>query len=204
MDNQISTSLDDRIKAALESIGNHNLEPEYITRKVLRILDYAKNKEQDADKLSRVEQDVLNIFGHVYEFDKHFNLAESVGDHMAPMAIKMTQDLIKEHNCKTIQEKSLVEIIVNAFCRSLGLSRRLMHCMSGDSVKISSDHTNYYNFLSKEIDKANRQYLTALTTLQQLKSPSLKVTLKAETAIVGQNQQFNSIATPQDENNKTN
>lgn len=140
----------------------------------------------------------------MHEFDKHFLLAESIPSKFAAMAIKMSKSLIREYNCTTTLEKSLVEIIVNAFCRSLQLSRSLMNSIARDSVPIEQNYVNYYNLLSKELDKANRQYLTALTTLQQLKSPSLKVTLKAETAIVGQNQQFNSITPLQDENNKVN
>ena len=41
---------------------------------------------------------------------------------------------------------------------------------------------------SKELDRANRHYLTVLQALRTIKEQPLKITLKANTAIIGQNQ----------------
>lgn len=182
-----------------------NIEPRTIDERAINILakmDEADEKEKD--RLSKKHNFLLDQFVRMHEFEKHFLLAESVNTKFAAMSIKMTQDLMKEYNCTTTLEKSLVEIIVNAFCRSLNLSAQLTTVLSRHSIGIEQSHINLYNFLGKELDRANREYLTALSTLQQIKSPSIKVNLKAETAIVGQNQQFNSINSNQNENNKAN
>ena len=42
-----------------------------------------------------------------------------------------------------------------------------------------------------ELDRANRQFLTALQTLKQIKAPQLEVNVETKTAFVAQNQQFN-------------
>ena len=74
--------------------------------------------------------------------------------------------------------------------------------ISGDRP-ITNELNNYYNFLSKEIDRAQRQYITGLQTLKQLKSPSLPVTIKTTTAYIAENQQVNSVTQPNnDEINK--
>jgi hypothetical protein len=46
--------------------------------------------------------------------------------------------------------------------------------------------------MSKELDRANRQFITALTTLKQMKTPSIEINVTAKTAFVGKNQQFNA------------
>jgi len=42
--------------------------------------------------------------------------------------------------------------------------------------------------MSKEIDRAMRHYLTAIQVLNTMNQPKLQLTLKADTAVVGQNQ----------------
>ena len=53
--------------------------------------------------------------------------------------------------------------------------------------------------ISKELDRANRQFITALTTLKQIKAPSLEINVKTKAAFVAQNQQLN--VNPTDKNN---
>ena len=57
------------------------------------------------------------------------------------------------------------------------------------------------NVLSKEMDRANRQALTAFQTLVSLKQPPMKFQIKAEQAYLAQNQQFN-VATKAKEANE--
>ncbi len=180
-----------------------SIEPSNIDRRAIRLLEKMDNASpEEKEQLSKKHDELLHQFVRMHEFEKHFLLAESLPPKYAAMSIKMTQSLIKEYNCNTTLEKSLVEIIVSAFCRSLHFSTSLSSIIRGE-VTVEPNYVNYYNFLSKENDKAHRQYLTALSTLQQIKSPQLRVSLKAETAIVGQNQQFNSVS-PNNENNKPN
>ena len=56
--------------------------------------------------------------------------------------------------------------------------------------------------LSKEVDKAHRQLIMALTTLKQIKNPPVEFNVKAKTAFLAQNQQINAVNNPvqQDEN----
>ena len=53
--------------------------------------------------------------------------------------------------------------------------------------------------MSKHIDRANRQFITALTTLKQIKMPSLAISVKTKAAFVAQNQQLN--VNPSNKNN---
>lgn len=182
-----------------------SLEPSIIDKRAMEILEEMDNvNKNEKDRLSKKYNTLLDQFVRMHEFEKHFLLAESVHSKFAAMSLKMTQSLINEYSCTTTLEKSLVEIIVNAFCRSLHLSAQFTAVVGRDSIRVEQNYVNLYNFLGKELERANREYLTALSTLQQLKSPTMKINLKAETAIVGQNQQFNSNNHHSNENNKTN
>lgn len=180
-----------------------SIEAYEIDSKAIQLLEDIENAdEKDRARLQEQNAETIDQFIKLHEFDKHFLLAESLPQKYRAMSVEMAKSLIREHNCTTTTEKSLVEVIVSTFCRVLHIGSLMSAELDGGSIPLNQNFINYFNFLSKELDKANRQYLTALTTLQQLKSPPMKVSLKAQTAIVGQNQQFNSIEKDQNENNK--
>ena len=182
-----------------------DIEPQSINNKVNKIFERIDSSDnQKGPFLTPSELDLLDQFIRMHEFEKHLLLTESLPDKFSSMAINMAKSIIAEYKCTNTVEKSLVEIIVNSFCRSLYLSSILVVVLEQKTVQIEQNFTNYYKFIGKELDKANREYLTAITTLHQLKSPNIQVNLKADTAILGQNQQFNSHTGTNNENNKTN
>ena len=67
-------------------------------------------------------------------------------------------------------------------------------------LSISSEKNGYLAILSKELDRAHRQLITALTTLRQIKNPPIEFNVKAKTAFVAQNQQINAINNPIQQN----
>lgn len=126
-----------------------------------------------------------------YGLDSHIPLEETADEKYRPLIAEFSYQLIREYDCKTSGEKALAELVVSAYARILLYSQRLNGAMSGESTKISKQCIEYYLMLSKELDRANRHFITALTTLKQLKTPSLEISVKAKTAFVAQNQQLN-------------
>jgi hypothetical protein len=57
---------------------------------------------------------------------------------------------------------------------------------------VSSEINGYCAVMSKELDRANRHYLSALATLKQLKSPPFQIQVRTQNAFVAQNQQINT------------
>lgn len=162
------------------------IEPKLIASKAIRIIEkYDNTTDAEKEQLASKHSKLLDQFIRIHEFEKHILLAESLPAKYGSLSIKMTDSIIAEYSCSTTLEKSLVEIIVSSFCRSLYLSTLLSNILNRESVPVEQNFVNHYNFIGKELDRANREYLTALTALQQLKSPRLNVNLKADTAIVG-------------------
>ena len=63
--------------------------------------------------------------------------------------------------------------------------KNMLGCAACNRARIEQQH---YQTLGKELDRANRHYLTAIQTLRLMKQAPLQITVKANTAIVGQNQ----------------
>jgi hypothetical protein len=104
-------------------------------------------------------------------------------------AREMLKTMIVELNCSNETERALAELAVNAYVRVIDNSRRLNN--EYESREITPNRNVYIANLSKQIDRANRQYLSAIMTLRQLKSPTVEMTIKANTAFVSHNQQVN-------------
>lgn len=109
----------------------------------------------------------------------------------------MLDGIEEEYDCKTASEYALAELVASSYVRSLETSQELISCRDQINGIIGlREKTEYCSMLSKELDRANRQFTNAILTLKQLKTPSMTLNVKAKNAFVGQNQQFNTFNEP--------
>jgi hypothetical protein len=120
--------------------------------------------------------------------DTKVQLAESVGNDYRSMAMDFADQLIAEYDCKTSSEKALAQVTANAFVRTLEYSNTMETCRD-KTVKL--DLFGFYSIIGKELDRANRHFLSSLMTLRQMKLPAFKINVTANTAFVAENQQVN-------------
>lgn len=126
----------------------------------------------------------LRIMG----LDTKVQLAESVGNDYRSMAMDFADQLIAEYDCKTSSEKALAQVTANAFVRTLEYSNTMETCRD-KTVKLNL--FGFYSIIGKELDRANRHFLSSLMTLRQMKLPAFKINVTANTAFVAENQQVN-------------
>jgi len=174
-DVKIPGDLDNSLKKLCD-----NILPKYL---------YGKGKEKETAQ--KQFQDVVIEAMFSLETETHAGLMASFSQQYRGMAKEMTIKLIKENSCDTHTEKMLAEVIANSFVRTIENSKRLNGCMDVAEY-ISDERTRYLTYLSKQIDRSHRQYLTALTTLKQLKAPSIEMNIKTTNAFVAHNQQINA------------
>lgn len=122
--------------------------------------------------------------------ETHAALSSTVSEPIRPLVMTFAQELESEYRCKTVSERALVEVIVGAYARVIDYSATLREIK--DIGYISHEKNGYYSLVSKELDRANRQFLAALQTLRQLKAPPIQFNVKARTAFIAQNQQLNA------------
>lgn len=144
-----------------------------------------KIKSKALEKHDVVSRKVLSSIGTL----SHFNLMETFTERYQLLAYDLSEKMYAEYDCKNETERMLVEIIVNSYIRTLDNSRRLNNEFEGR--EITQNRNVYIANLSKQLDRANRQYLQALLTLKQLKTPSLELKINATNAFLSNNQQVN-------------
>lgn len=120
------------------------------------------------------------------EFQNGVLLVLTIPEEYRTFAIDLLRKLQKEFNCSTTSEQATAELITVNYIRTLNIQSRIYQCL--DLKEITDLRLNFLSIMSKELDRANRHYLTALQTLRMLKQPSLQVNIKTNTAIVGNNQ----------------
>ena len=148
------------------------------------------NEKEQKEAREVLNTRVLEIM-RALENDTHVVLMESFNHEYRGLAKEFSTNLIKDYDCNTYAEKALAEIITNAYIRILDNSRRLNNDIGGPGLPINDIKTRYIAMISKQIDRASRQFITALTVLNQMKTPFIEVNIKAKTAFVSQNQQVN-------------
>jgi hypothetical protein len=122
--------------------------------------------------------------------DTHVPLAESVSSRYSSLAVTFCRDLIAEYNCKTVSEKATAQLVANAYVRVMEYSRKMEY--GRNLTDIGEAINGHYSMIGKELDRANRHYISALAMLKQLKSPPFQIQVTTKNAFVAQNQQINS------------
>lgn len=122
-------------------------------------------------------------------FENDYSLIETIDEKYRPMAVELRRQLIKDFDCKTYSEKVLVDTVTSGYMRHLRSAKVYNNILAkGTLDKLGCD---ILSTMGKEMDRAQRQLMTALQTLVNLKRPPLKVQVKAQNAFVAQNQQLN-------------
>ncbi len=156
----------------------------YIDKLLIRFKSGANDVKFNAEFKKKITEALV-----VVSLDTHYELAQTVSPRIQPLVIDFARQIITDYGCNTASEKALAEVIAGAYSRILEYSAVLNKLTLDDHVSFIL--TNHYSMISKELDRANRHFISALATLQQIKSPSIEVQVKAKTAFISQAQQFN-------------
>lgn len=144
-------------------------------------------------------QKLLSDATMILGLDNHHPLVQAIKADYRPLAIEFANNLVDEYNCKTPSEKALIHTVVNSYIRLVDDSRRYQNCSDAGEY-ISIERTKHLAMLSKQMDRANRQLISAITALRQLKSPPIQISVKTNTAFIAQNQQLNNNSTTNETN----
>lgn len=140
--------------------------------------------------LNDEELKFLNEVFYSIGIDSGFHLMEITPEKLQGLITDLRGNLIKEFNCTTYTEKILVDTIINAYIRNLNYSKRLL--TATELGKANSNINSFIKEMSKEVDRANRHFLSSLQALKEIKQPELKVNIKTNTAFFGEKQEFNN------------
>lgn len=146
-----------------------------------------KGAKETATGKFQIEPD-SNVFKALtlLEFDNGVLMTTVLSDQYKTLAIDMSRQLQVEYDCKTVSEKATAELVAINYCRTLEIQRRVNNLL--DKNGLSRIDLEFLSIMSKELDRANRHYLSAVQTLKLLRLPQLQLNIKTDTTIVGNNQ----------------
>lgn len=134
--------------------------------------------------------DLIRTYREAKSLDTCEHFLNGIDTEFHGMAILMFRELSEEFKVKSAQDKAYLQMAISAFClfqSNMVLIRKWKHV-----AHKSREKSAYVSMLTKQADCAFRQYQVILQHLEVKKRPPLHISVKAQNAIVGQNQQFNS------------
>jgi hypothetical protein len=146
---------------------------------------FTESKELSDDQKT---EEVVKM-GYRYGLETKIPLWESVDRRYASMATNFSQNLCDEYKCISPSEKAMAQVAANAYTRVMEYSNTLEKFRANENL--SEDLSSLCGSISKELDRANRQFISALNMLRQMKMPALRVNIKTNNAFIAKNQQFN-------------
>lgn len=148
----------------------------------------------------------------INEFNNGLLMCESVLDLFKTFAIDLMRKLQQEYNCQATSEKATAELAAMEYVRILELEWRMSESLTSQqglarAHTCGSNNSSFspvktccacnravielkiYENLGRELDRATRNYLNAVQTLKMMNQQPFQINVKANTAVVGQNQQ---------------
>ena len=179
--------------SSLKQIGLHSYAQE-LEKDILPKLMYGTEEEKikAKERLEKRESKFLRAL----ESETHVALMESFDEKHHGWLLELTAKTIKEYNCTTEVEKSLASLIASSHVRIVDNSKRLNeHLNYNNSYSYTQNEIRHFEALSKQIERAHRQFLSAVMALKHLKTPQIEMNIKAQTAYISEKQQINLTET---------
>jgi len=176
----------------LDDLKKHFSTPFIGEKRRLREFDELDKLEKATKEQESKRKELFIELALLHGLDNGIILQNIVSDtKFANGLVKIRQDLIGEHQCKTASEFMLADRIVTAYWRGMRYEMYLNRLIEKEPDKFSFDEFKIKTLkeLHKGIELSNRQFETGLTILKNLKQPRLNVKVTADNAYVAQNQQ---------------
>jgi len=167
------------------------------TTKILVVLDkdikdYVDLKDgAEKDKRLKEINEKYSTATYIFALDNHYAAVDTVKKEYKPMVIEIANQFIAEYHCTGASEKALAELAASAYARYIQYSSSFQSIANIEWL--SSEKNGLYANYSKEVDRAHRQFMMAISTLKQMKSPAPQINVRTNTAFVAQNQQVNAV-----------
>lgn len=160
-------------------------DPSIVLENSLKELSKAKGKMTSIDQKSATFKAMT-----LSEFENGTLMTYVVPEQYRTFALKLSRELQEEFICVSSGEKAIAELAAVNYIRTLEIQNRINSYLALGSI--TDMGVRYLEVLSKELDRAQRHYISSFQTLKTLRQPVFQLNLKADTAVVGQNQMVQS------------
>lgn len=192
------TFTSEEAKSIVLDIFREQSDPEEIFKEIARnllpqlISGTPKESERAKEWIFGRSEEAVMTMGLTH----HYHLIGTVDKSYAALVLSMVRQIEKEYDCKTAIEKMLAEQITMAHIKVVAHSAVYQDWLGIVGKQGTGIEAHELEALSRQIDRAQRQFLSSLTALRQLKQPQMEVKIVARNAFVAQNQQVNTVPRP--------
>jgi hypothetical protein len=151
--------------------------------RVLALSHFNAEYEVCRGDLNKMDPETISSAIHATGVDSLTMLAKGYVRDDRTYILALAEQFIEEYDCKKASEKATAQLAARAFTNVMVLSFQIS--------EIDTKEVGQYNALSKELDRANRQYIQAIKLLRTLKQPNITVNVKTNEAYFAHNQQIN-------------
>ncbi len=125
------------------------------------------------------------------EFEMSVLMVTGLTEEMRTFAQKLSLDYQERYKCDDVTRKSLAELSAFNYCRILDTQKRIQSYLNGGSF--TDIGVKYIAVLSKELDRAERHYLTSMQALEIGLQQPLSVSIRTNTANIANQQAIQQI-----------
>ena len=167
-------------------------DPDYVFRTVMKNLS---DLPDDVGSGPTVE---CYIHGEMYDLlmatgvGTQFASVMAVQHRYRPLFISFTRQLVDEYKCDGPSQIAIAEVAASAYVRVIKIQRE-MESMPSQIDLMTSESNRYYSILSKDLDRAERHFITAVGMLKHMNVSPVSVKINAQNAFIADKQQFNKI-----------
>ncbi|MCX6793436.1 MAG: hypothetical protein NTY12_05485 [Candidatus Falkowbacteria bacterium] len=187
LQNKEPTSIEKVLNPIKKSLGFYSVTRELHEEILPKIMN--GNEEEKKIATERLNKNINKLF-RALESEVHATAMESFDPKLHDWVFELISRIIEENNCTTELEKAVATVVATTHIRFMDCSKRLNDYFN-DSYDSTKDPVRYLEILSKQVDRANRQFLNSVLALKQLKAPLVEMNIKAHTAFVSDKQQIN-------------
>jgi len=173
-------------------------DPDYVFRTVV------KNLSDLPDDVGTTPSVEGYIHGEMYDLlmatgvGTQFASVMAVPHRYRPLFISFTRQLVDEYKCDGPSQIAIAEVAASAYVRIIKIQRE-MESMPSQIDLMTPESNRYYSILSKDLDRAERHFITAVGMLKHMNVSPVSVKINAQNAFIADKQQFNKI---NDKNNE--
>ena len=159
----------------------HDYDPTVVLGRAQKFIDSNSGKSHIDDQNS-----LLSNAMAIDELNNGLLMANCVRENYRSFCIGFKKQLETEFGCNTPSKQAIAEVASINFSRVIDTQKRMTEYLQRE--EFTSLGVKYLLLLSKELDRAQRHFVSSMQLLQSTKFPPIQISIKATSAVVGQNQ----------------
>ncbi|EKD79731.1 MAG: hypothetical protein ACD_40C00331G0014 [uncultured bacterium] len=161
-----------------------------------RVIDKAVNVEiqrKNRQDKEYSDKELESIFRAICidEFNIGFLLDQAVPNHAGAFGVYLSHQLQNQYQCTTPVKKSLAHLASLDYCRVFEIQRLINRFLN--KVNVTDLEIKRFTVMSKELDRAQRHYLTTIQALEIGLQPAIKLSIRTQTANIASQQAIQQV-----------